>query len=406
VRPDGDGGFRIDELAPGDYRVELIDDWSEQERLRDGHVTRFVRVRPGETTELYLDGTGAGVIYGRVDAKDSGIAGGRFVVRAFPSSGEGMPVAEAYVDPMGVYRLDHLHAGTFRVRVTSFDRGTSVTLDREATVREDGVTGPVDFTFASGGLVGRVLRADGGPADARVALIAAASGSETAAVRTDRDGAYRLLGAPDGTYYVLASAPGLADDAVGPTSFPADPGAAALEQRLAKESRLIVVVRDDNRRPILDATVNIDVSTLPPQLRHRSLNSNSSGTAEFTRLPAATVSVGATRVGYVPADPVSVGLAVDQRRTVEVTLARCGILEITVKDEHGQLFAGAEVAIAPSGGDDHGDSSRRSKTNSRGVVRFSGLRPASYVISAAGAGTATVDVLPGETTTLDLSMRR
>jgi hypothetical protein len=134
-------------------------------------------------------------------------------------------------------------------------------------------------------------------------------------------------------------------------------------------------VRDDNHRPVLDAAVNIDVSTLPPQLRHRSLNSNSSGTAEFTRLPAATVSVGATRVGYVPADPVSVGLAVDQRRTVDITLARCGVLEITVKDEHGQLFAGAEVAIAPSNGDDHGDASRQAKTNSRGVVRFSGLRP-------------------------------
>jgi protocatechuate 3,4-dioxygenase beta subunit len=82
------------------------------------------------------------------------------------------------------------------------------------------------------------------------------------------------------------------------------------------------------------------------------------------------------------------------------------VLEITVKDEHGQLFAGAEVAIAPSGGDDHGDASRRAKTNSRGVVRFSGLRPASYVISAAGAGTASVAVLPGETTTFELSMRR
>jgi len=87
-------------------------------------------------------------------------------------------------------------------------------------------------------------------------------------------------------------------------------------------------------------------------------------------------------------------------------LAWCGVLEITVKDEHGQLLAGAEVEIVLSGGDDHGDASRRAKTNSRGVVRFSGLRPASYVISAAGAGTASVTVLPGETSAFEFSMRR
>ena len=147
-----------------------------------------------------------------------------------------MPVAEAYVDPMGVYRLDHLHAGTFRVRVTSIDRGTSVTLDREAAVREDGVTGPIDFTFASGGLVGRVLRAEGGPADARVALIGHSLWQRVFGGGADGSRQLRVLGAPDGTYCVLASSPGLADDAIRPTSLPVDAGAAALEQRLASRA--------------------------------------------------------------------------------------------------------------------------------------------------------------------------
>jgi hypothetical protein len=118
------------------------------------------------------------------------------------------------------------------------------------------------------------------------------------------------------------------------------------------------------------------------------------------------VSVGASRVGYVSADPVSVGLATDQRRTLDITLARSGSLEVTVKDEHGQLAAGVDVTVAPSNGDDRGDASRRSKTNSRGVVRFTGLRPASYVVTASGSGGTSIAVTSGEMVSIELIARR
>jgi hypothetical protein len=406
VRPDGDGRFRIDDLAPGDYRVELLDDWSEQERLRDGHVTRFVRVRSGETTELYLDATGTGVVVGRVLSKDSGIAPGRFVVRAYPPSGEGVALAEAYVDPMGTFRLDHLHEGSYRLRINSFDRGTSMALEHDVEVRATGITGPIDFTISSGGMHGRVLQSDGSPADARVAWVNTSSGREAASVRTDRDGAYRLLQAPDGAYYVIASSPGLADDVSGPFSFPVEPGAPALEQRLVKESRLTVIVRDEDRHPVSAATINVDVSSRPLLLGRQTQDSNATGSVEFMRLPASTLTVGATKNGYVPAEPVVVGLAAEQRRTVEITLARCGSLEVTVRDEHSQLFAGAEVSIAPSNGDTNGDSARRSKSNLRGVVRFSALRPGNYTITAEGSGGATVEVASGATATLEIVAHR
>jgi hypothetical protein len=406
VRPDGDGRFRIDDLAPGDYRVELLDDWSEQERLRDGHVTRFVRVRSGETTELYLDATGTGVVVGRVLSKDSGISPGRFVARAYPPSGEGVAVAEAYVDPMGTFRLDHLHEGSYRLRINSFDRGTSMSLEQDVVVRATGITGPIDFTISSGGMHGRVLQSDGSPADARVAWVSTSSGREAAAVRTDRDGAYRLLQAPDGAYYVIASSPGLADDVIGPLSFPVESGSPALEQRLAKESRLTVVVRDEDRHPVSAATINVDVSSRPLLLSRQTQDSNATGAAEFTRLPASTLTIGATKNGYVPAEPIMVGLAAEQRRTFEITLARCGSLEVTVRDERSQLFAGAEVSIAPSNGDSHGDSARRSKTNLRGVARFSALRPGNYTITAEGSGGATVDVASGATATQEIIAHR
>src|SRR5262249_18207584 len=170
--------------------------------------------------------------------------------------------------------------------------------------------------------------------------------------------------------------------------------------------RLTVVVRDDVHRPVPDASVNIDISTLPPQVRDRSMTSNGSGSAEFVRMPAATVNVGASRVGYVPADPISVGLAAEQRRTVEITLARCGSLEITVRDERGQLFAGADVSISPSNGDDRGYSTRQAKTNSRGLLRSPALRLGTSVSSSPGAGSTSVAVVSGETTSLEIVMRR
>jgi hypothetical protein len=253
---------------------------------------------------------------------------------------------------------------------------------------------------------GRVLQLDGSPADARVAWVSTSSGREAAAVRTDRDGAYRLLQAPDGAYYVIASSPGLADDVIGPLSFPVESGSPALEQRLAKESRLMVIVRDEDRHPVSAATINVDVSSRPLLLSRQTQDSNATGAAEFMRLPASTLTIGATKNGYVPAEPILVGLAAEQRRTVEITLARCGSLEVTVRDERSQLFAGAEVSIAPSNGDPHGDSARRSKTNLRGVARFSALRPGNYTITAEGSGGATVDVASGATATLEIFAHR
>jgi hypothetical protein len=251
-----------------------------------------------------------------------------------------------------------------------------------------------------------VLRDDGSPADARVALVSTSSGREVTAVRTDADGTYRILSAPDGRWFVVASAATLADNVAGPVQFPAEPDAPALEQRLAKESRLLARVRDDLGRPIAGATVEIDVSSRPEQLRRQSLASDSAGQAEFARLPAGSLTASASRPGYVPADPISVGLAPDQRRTVDLVLARCGNLDVAVKDAREQSIAGVEVAVAPAEGDPRGDATRRARTNVRGSVRFSGLRPGRYVITGEGTGGASADVKPGETSSAELVGQR
>jgi protocatechuate 3,4-dioxygenase beta subunit len=406
VRPDPDGRFHISDLAPGDYQIELVDDWSEEERMRNGRVTAFATVRPGEATMIVLDSTGSGVIEGRVVTAGTNLTGSSFCIHALTMAASGPPVAESSVDSNGLFRFDHLHAGTYRIRVGSFERGTSLALEREVTVQDNATVGPIEIVLGTSGIHGRVLRDDGSPADARVALIGSASGNEVAVVRTDSDGTYRILSAPDGSWFVVASAASFSDAVTGPVQFPADSDAPALEQQLTKESRLLARVRDDLGHPIAGAVVAIDLNSRPVQLRRQSLSTDSTGQAEFARLAAGTLTASATRAGYVPADPISVGLAVDQRRTVDLVLARCGTLDVVVKDARGQALAGVEVTIARVEDPPRGDAARKARTNSRGSARFTGLRAGRYDITGDGTGETSADVKPGESSNAELVGQR
>lgn len=404
VRPDADGRFQVSNLSPGDYQIELIDDWSEQERMRDGRVTSFATIHPGETTTVFLDATGTGVIDGRVVTKGSRLGGQQLAIRAFSADKIGIPVAECSVDEAGVFRFDHLHAGSYRIRVGAYERGTALAVDREVTVADNAIVGPIEFVIGGGGLSGRVLRDDGSPADARVYLLDSPGGQEVAAVRTDADGTYRILSAPDGEYVVLASSAAFADGYTGPVRFPGAPDAPMLEQRLVKESRLLARVRDDLGGAIGGAAVAIDVATRPMPLRNQSLESNGLGQAEFTRLPAGSLTVSASHAGYVPADPIVVGLAPDQRRTVDLMLARCGSLDVVVKDARGQALAGVEVTVMLIDSDPRSDATtRHAKSNVRGATRFSSLRPGRWQVSGELTNQVTVEIEPGATAAAELA---
>jgi hypothetical protein len=406
VRPDADGRFHVSSLAPGEYRIELIDDWSERERMRDGRVTAFATVRAGETTMVVLDATGNGMIVGRIVTKESRLSGQQLSIRAFAAAKEGPPVAESSVDANGLFRFDHLHAGTYRIRVGSYERGTALALDREVMVPDNATVGPIEIDIGGGGLQGRVLRDDGTPADARVALVDSSKGQEVAAVRTDTDGSYRILSAPDGNYVVVASAASFADGYAGPVSFPGSGDAPALEQRLQRESRILARVRDDLGRPVGGALVEIDVTTKPAPLRRQSLTSDSRGQAEFARLPAGSLSASASHVGYVPAEPIVVGLAADQRRTVDLMLARCGSLDVVAKDGRGQALTGIEISAAFADGDPSGESIRHAKSNTRGGVRFTGLRPGRWQVSGDAMNQVTVEIEAGGSATAELIGQR
>jgi len=384
----------------------LIDDWSEQERLRDGRITTFATVNSGETTMVSLDATGSGLIEGRVVTEGSELSGQQLMLRAFSAIAEGPPFAESAVDRSGLFRFDHLHAGTYRIRVGSYDRGTSLALEREVTVQDNATTGPIEFVIDATGLHGRVLRDDGSPADARVALVSMTSGREVTFVRTGADGTYRILSAPDGSWFVIASAATLADNIAGPVQLPVDPDAPALEQQFAKESRLLARVRDDIGHPIAGATVDIDVSSRPALLRRQSLASDSTGQAEFMRLSAGSITATASHAGYVPADSITVGLAPDQRRTLDLVLARCGTLDVAVRDARHQVLSGVDVTISPVEGDPSGDATRHARTNLPGSARFTGLRPGRYLVTGKGTDQTTADVNPGATSSAELVGQR
>jgi hypothetical protein len=165
-------------------------------------------------------------------------------------------------------------------------------------------------------------------------------------------------------------------------------------------------VRDDLGRPVGGALVEIDVTTNPAPLRHQSLTSDSRGQVEFARLPSGSLSVIASHAGYVPADPIVVGLAADQRRTVDLVLARCGSVDVVVKDGRGQVLAGIEISAVLAEDDTRGASIRHAKSNLRGTVRFSGLNPGRWQLSGDATNEVTVEIQPGGLASAELIGQR
>lgn len=179
-----------------------------------------------------------------------------------------------------------------------------------------------------------------------------------------------------------------------------------LDQRLTKESCVLARVRDDWGRAVRGAIVEIDVTTRPPPLRHQTAMGDGRGQADFMRLPAGSLTASASKAGFVPADPIVVGLAPDQRRTVDLVLARCGSIDVVVKDARGQTLAGVDVTASLVEDDARGEGTRHGKSGSRGTVRFSGLRPGRWQITGDATDQATVEVNPGATATVELTAQR
>ena len=395
VAVDANGDFQFPEVAPGDYLVELYDEWSAGEHAAETVSCATVEVRSGETTYVTLSSRAAGVIRGQLDIRSSHPPAA-FWIRALDIESRGV-VAQSALGLYDTYSLFGLEPGRYEVQVTAVHAGTLVDLRREVDLTARQEVDGVDFVIEDRGLSGRVFDVRGDPADAFVALIDGKRGRFLGSARTDVEGRYHVLDVPDGDFVVCVTAPGCAEECRVDVPWPAD--GVVLEHRLTSESRLWVRVEDDLGAAVAGAQVSLVHSVrprvLPPMVERSSLDS-----VLFSNLPAGTAQLRAERSGYVPAEETA-PLVAGGERSVTLRLVRMGSLEVTVLDANGVAVSDLLVSVEPDTNAVSPTPAPR-RTNRAGAVRFNELAPGLWSVSAPGCESTTVGVPPGATASAEL----
>lgn len=191
----------LDHLPPGTWRVSV------ETEVRDGGPQRLgeldSEVVPGVTSTVHVPLT-ADVVRGRVMRGDQGVAARLQFVSRTPDS-PGRYLAES--DDEGDFLAFLSTPGLYTVKATARELGI------DATVPEVEMTGddPVEIELPDGRISGTVVDEDGNPREAAVVATCLDEAGSRAAVFDSKtsaatDGAFELVGLPQGTWRVHALA--------------------------------------------------------------------------------------------------------------------------------------------------------------------------------------------------------
>lgn len=173
------------------------------------------------------------------------------------------------------------------------------------------------------------------------------------------------------------------------------------ELKLEPAPRLpVLVVADDTGLPIADARVFLAASDEEDELKeaassehdrlpktNRDLHAartGEDGVARVTAIPGRLCRVLAVAPGFAPCDAVTA--APPHEAQIELRLARCGVVRVTVTDEEGAPMHGVQIRRQfedPSVGQrNYWNSGSRAKesTDEQGVVTFDDMRPGRWTL--------------------------
>lgn len=216
VERSADGSFTIEDVAPGDYRIQgFANDYAPS-------FTPTFRVKRQHVYGVTIELDRGASLTGRVVAGDGKPISGA-VVRMFDNAYTKLPISQLLygeftelkkpvtTDDEGRFVFENLPPGLVQLRVSATGRMPLVR--RDVDVAAAGATQIGDLVLGLGGTVrGIVTDADGGVARAaRVSLRSAAGESET--TKADNEGMYEFRNVTPGEYTVSAEPVASAADA-------------------------------------------------------------------------------------------------------------------------------------------------------------------------------------------------
>ncbi len=285
----------------------------------------------------------------------------------------------------------------------------------------DGAPSSVDFEFASGRIVGRVVDSAGEPvgnawiqANLTRAAEATSARATSAHLQPPPDGRFEFVGLSAGEYSVSVTSASFGSDAVKSFGTVVVEGV-VVNDREAEDELVIRVepsavlncrVRTSDGSPAAGATLQtISVPSAPSGANYRMWQTDGAGRELIGGLASGEYWVIARLDEQVGLSSSSARVRSGESRDVEIELRRGGKLELTVQDAEGKPSKGS-VHVVDSRGVDWTSSNSAIGTSARTI----GPLPVGvYQVSAAGKDVVSavqrVNVTAGETLSLSLKLQ-
>jgi protocatechuate 3,4-dioxygenase beta subunit len=403
---DARGQFDSGPLAPGEYELDVADQWARSELDGDFDFSRMVTVRTGVATSVDVDVAPRVSLRGAVHDRKGDLDPYSVTIRLARADRPDEVVAIARLQSDRRYMVPGLATGRYVVTLDLGRPGRLGHVEREVDVDATRAT-ELDFEVDSVRFTGRVVDGSRLPVVADVTLLDARNGAKVGAVRCDRAGQFEVVPPAPTRCVAWIVADGFAEDGDTSIDFSSPNDPAETTTVLEVESRLEVTVVDDVRRPIADAVVQVDPRDRPTILPRLASSTDASGVARFTHLRAgrATIAVSDSRHAAIP--PLETALDRAETRRVVVVLDRLASLSVVVHDDRGAASIGVDVdcVVARTSGDG-GDVSFTARTDSRGVAHFEALPAGRALVTVGSVHAEPLSMAPGESKKVEVEVPR
>jgi len=396
-RTDASGVFRFEHLLPGTYTVSVFKSDFPDARRED------VRVQAGQEASVEFSLVREARLEGSVtDALGRPAQGARLVAQLLPLTPKGSKRLFTETDESGQYRLSDLAPGSYRVEARLTPAGQAIA--QELTFRE-GEKARADFALPDSLVLveGRVQRTRGGPPVHPVDVqISSEKNVSTPYVEVDEQGHFTVQMLP-GSYTFSASTSDT--DESGPDqSVTVEAGKASRVELTVPDSvvETLGVVLNSRGEPVPEASVTLEDDD------ELYASADTDGRGRFT-LKTATASMdklGALRAELGPEEGVLQNVRVGSRNVV-VRLQKAAALRGRIIAARGAPVQGFELRV-----DRVDETSGHSRVDSRpfagDTFELVDLPTGAFLLrvrtSDGRSGKATVQIAPGQTGTVELSV--